>query len=69
MENALEEQMEIIEDHPPLNSVAMFDVMGPCWRATEDGFRDWILSQRQPFVCRPALKPGMRTLTKNALLL
>lgn len=31
MENALEEQMEIIEDHPPLNNVAMFDVMGPCW--------------------------------------
>ena len=31
MENDLEEQMEIIKDHPPLNNVTMFNVMGPCW--------------------------------------
>ena len=49
MENDLEEQKEVIKDHPPLNNIAMFDVMGPCW-ATDDGFRDRILSQRQPFI-------------------
>lgn len=42
-----EEQMEIIEDHPPLNNVAMFDVMGPCWPGYWRWFQGLILSQRQ----------------------